>query len=82
MNRLFPALALWLGVAFDAVAQCAICRSTLESNVSQGDPGIAAGINTGILYLLVFPYAAAIIIGYMWYRNAKKHRKTARLMLE
>ncbi len=75
MNRIILAWIFWLVFAIRAAAQCAICRSTLENNVSQGNPGIAAGINTGILYLLVFPYAAAIIIGYMWYRNAKNAGK-------
>ena len=40
----------------DVIAQCAMCRSTLENNYSNGDPGIGAGINTGILYLLVMPW--------------------------
>lgn len=64
-----PLLLTWLP---GALAQCAMCRSTLENNVSQGEPGIAAGINTGILYLLAFPYLAALIIGYFWYRNSKR----------
>ncbi len=52
-------------------AQCAMCRSTLENNYSNGNPGIAAGINTGILYLLVMPYLAVMILGYLWYRSSK-----------
>jgi len=52
-------------------AQCAMCRATLENNFSNGKPGIATGINTGILYLLTMPYLAALIIGYFWYRSSK-----------
>lgn len=52
-------------------AQCAMCRSTLENNFSNGNPGIAAGINTGILYLLVLPYLAIITLGYFWYKSSK-----------
>lgn len=55
----------------DVSAQCAMCRSTLENNYSNGNAGIAAGINTGILYLLVMPYLAAMILGYLWYRSSK-----------
>ncbi len=58
-----------------ALAQCAMCRSTLENNYSNGDPGIAAGINTGILYLLSMPYLAVIVIGYLWYKSSKNARK-------
>lgn len=58
-----------------AFAQCAMCRSTIENNYSNGDPGIAAGINTGILYLLSMPYLAAIIIAYLWYKSSKNASK-------
>ena len=61
--------------AGDLVAQCAMCRSTLENNYSNGNPGIAAGINTGILYLLVMPYLAVMILGYFWYKASKNARK-------
>lgn len=52
-------------------AQCAMCRTQLENNFSNGDPGIAAGVNTGILYLLAMPYLAVAFIGYFWYKSSK-----------
>jgi hypothetical protein len=52
-----------------------MCRSTLENNYSNGNPGIAAGINTGILYLLVIPYLAVMVIGYLWFKSSKNARK-------
>ena len=55
-----------------ASAQCAMCRSTLENNFSNGDPGIGAGINTGILYLLVLPYLAVLTLGYFWLKSTRK----------
>ena len=61
--------------AIDGLAQCAMCRSTLENNYSNGNPGIAAGINTGILYLLSMPYLAVIVIGYLWYKSSKNAQK-------
>jgi hypothetical protein len=57
--------------AMTASAQCAMCRSTLENNFSNGNPGIGAGINTGILYLLMLPYLAVIVLGYFWYKSSK-----------
>ena len=62
-------------MAANAGAQCAMCRSTLENNYSNGNPGIAAGINTGILYLLSMPYLAVIVIGYLWYKSSKNAQK-------
>jgi hypothetical protein len=58
------------------VAQCAMCRTQLENNVSNGDAGIAAGINTGILYLLVMPYLCIMVIGYFWYKNSRRNAST------
>ena len=55
----------------EATAQCAMCRSTLENNFSNGNPGIGAGINTGILYLLVLPYLAIMVLGYLWFKSSK-----------
>ncbi len=56
-----------------ASAQCAMCRATLENNFSAGNPGIAAGINAGILYLFAAPYVAAAAIAFFWYRSSRRH---------
>ncbi len=57
-----------------AYAQCAMCRATVENNISNGETSIGAGLNMGILYLLIMPYLAAMVIGFLWYRNAKKRK--------
>ncbi len=61
---------LILAVA-EVSAQCAMCRTTLENNFSNGNPGPGAGINTGILYLLVLPYLAIITLGYFWFKSSR-----------
>ena len=71
MKKLVLVIFGLIATAADAFAQCAMWRSTLENNFSNGDPGIAAGINTGILYLLVLPYLVAMVIGYLWYKSTK-----------
>ena len=58
-----------------ALAQCAMCRTTLENNFSNGDPGIGAGINTGIIYLLLLPYLAIIVVGYLWFKSSRNAQK-------
>lgn len=60
------------GVSF---AQCAMCRATIENNVSNGETTIGAGLNMGILYLLSMPYLLAMVLGYLWYRHAKFRKK-------
>lgn len=72
MKRLAAVIFLLL-VSLGTQAQCAMCRTTLENNVSNGNIGIAAGINTGILYLFFAPYLAVGVIAYFWYRNSRTH---------
>jgi hypothetical protein len=55
----------------DLMAQCAMCRGTVESTVSDGRSVIASELNFGILYLLMIPYLIVATIGYLWYRNSK-----------
>ena len=75
MKRLIVLIFFVLLSSANLMAQCAMCRSTLENNYSNGNPGIAAGINTGILYLLSMPYLAIMIIGYLWYKSSKHAQK-------
>jgi hypothetical protein len=56
-------------------AQCAMCRATLENNLSNGDVGIAAGINFGIMYLFFAPYVAVGTIAYFWYKTSKANAR-------
>jgi hypothetical protein len=61
-----------LVISPDLMAQCAMCRGTVESTVSDGRSVIASELNFGILYLLVIPYLIVATIGYLWYRNSKQ----------
>lgn len=76
-SRILLVLIIIVLSAIQAVAQCAMCRTQLENNVSNGDTSMASGINTGILYLLVLPYLAVLILGYVWFKNSRKDAKEA-----
>lgn len=52
-------------------AQCAMCRASVENNISEGSQGLSAGLNTGILYLFVTPYLMVALIGFLWYWKSK-----------
>ncbi len=75
MKKILTGLFFLTAIAGTASAQCAMCRSTLENNFSNGQPGIAAGMNIGILYLLFLPYVAAMVIGFLWYKSSKNGGK-------
>jgi hypothetical protein len=75
MKRYLILIAAAVLLTSNVSAQCAMCRSTLENNYSSGNPGIGAGMNTGILYLLSMPYLAVLIIGYLWYKSSQNVQK-------
>lgn len=62
------ALALMVGVAPAAMAQCSICTKT----ASQLGPEAAKGLNAGILYLAALPFALGGVIGYRWWKGNKE----------
>ena len=49
-------------------SQCAMCKAVVES----GDVSQAEGLNSGILYLMVFPY---LLVGALFYFIIKNRRK-------
>ncbi|MGV3557538.1 hypothetical protein [Larkinella arboricola] len=68
---------LALGIVYfltvaDTLAQCAMCRGTVESTMSNGRNQVAVGLNTGILYLFVTPYLLVAVIIFLWIRTSKK----------
>jgi hypothetical protein len=67
--------ALILLSQIDAVAQCAMCRTTIESSISTGRTNIATGLNTGILYLLSAPYLIVGAIAILWFRQSKQEQQ-------
>jgi len=61
----------------EAIAQCPMCRMSLESNLENG--GTAGNtINMGILYMLVVPYILVFSIGYIWYKRNRKEEDFTR----
>jgi len=60
-------LLLLLTGSTQLMAQCALCTKTAQQ---LGD-GPAAGLNKGILYLMVIPISILSIIGVKWYKKEK-----------
>jgi len=81
MKKIGLVVLCWICNVSITLAQCAMCRGSVESNMSTGRNVIGNGLNAGILYLFVFPYLAVAIVGYLWYRNSTKQR-AQRLVLQ
>ncbi|HXH17956.1 MAG TPA: hypothetical protein VNJ07_02645 [Chitinophagales bacterium] len=60
--------------AVPVAAQCPMCRAAAEASIKEGSTH-ALGLNTGILYLLAFPYLLCTVIFLLWYRNHRKNLK-------
>jgi hypothetical protein len=73
-KRIAIFLIAFLLFQWDGFAQCAMCRTTVESTVSNGRSNIATGLNTGILYLLTAPYLLVGAVAWMWFRQSKKEQ--------
>jgi hypothetical protein len=58
---------------FDSFSQCAMCRASVETNLSEGRGAIGTGLNFGILYLLSAPYLLIAGLIFMWFRVGKKN---------
>ena len=67
-------LFLFLMQTLSSLAQCPMCRTAVETARKGSDTKVGAGLNDGILYLLVLPYLLVSIIGYMWYKKSKAHK--------
>jgi len=62
------ALSIFILISQLANSQCAMCKAVVEN----GDHKIAEGINSGIIYLMIFPYLFLAIGIYFLYKRHKK----------
>ncbi|MFN3379308.1 MAG: hypothetical protein ACK41O_07615 [Runella zeae] len=72
LKFLFIAFLLIVLNVSTTLAQCAMCKGAVETNMSTGRNVIGNGINAGIAYLFVFPYLTVGAIAFLWYRSSKK----------
>ena len=72
LKFLFIAFLLIVLNISTTLAQCAMCKGAVETNMSTGRNVIGNGINAGIAYLFVFPYLTVGVIAFLWYRSSKK----------
>lgn len=61
-------LQLLLFIQTTANAQCSLCTKTAQ----QLGEKPAQGMNSGILYLMIMPFAIVGFIGFRWYKNNKE----------
>ena len=82
MKRLRSLIALGFIIIAQAIstgvsAQCAMCKTQVESNINGEGKVVGRGLNDGILYLMTIPHLVLGGFGYMVYRNWKGGQKAA-----
>ena len=67
-NKTLLILAFIFFTSKTTFSQCAMCKAVVEN----GDGAMAEGVNSGITYLMVFPYLLIGILFFTIYRYNKK----------
>ena len=65
----------------NTVAQCSMCRASMENSISGDSEQFSAGLNFGILYLFITPYLLFGIIAYFWYRASKRNAQKIKIRI-
>jgi hypothetical protein len=61
----------------DILAQCPMCKHSVESNQATfGAKSVGMGLNGGILMLLGSVYLILFSVGIMWYKKYRKNQMT------
>jgi hypothetical protein len=68
LMKKFFFIILFCFILLQVDAQCSICTKT----ASQLGEKPARGLNTGIIYLMLTPFALIGVIGYRWWRRERQ----------
>lgn len=75
MKRFLFLVVTFLAINFTpaaVMAQCPMCKTSLEANRKDNKNAVGNGINNGILYLLAMPFVmVGGVAGLYIYRNRK-----------
>lgn len=66
---LFIVMIMFAATVTAANAQCSICTKT----AGQLGEKPASALNSGIIYLMLTPFAIVGFIGYKWWKNEKEN---------
>jgi hypothetical protein len=69
--NILMAVIFVLALAAPAQSQCSVCTKT----ASQMGEKPAQGMNSGIIYLMMAPFAIVGFIGYRWWKGNKKQEE-------
>lgn len=53
----------------EAYSQCAMCKAVAEDGMSDANSGSTAGLNNGILYIMLIPYILLATLAFVFFRK-------------
>ncbi len=68
VGKIVGLVLVWLSLGISSIAQCSICTKTAQQLGKES----ATGLNNGILYLMLLPFAIGGFIAYRWWKNEKQ----------
>lgn len=67
-GKIVGLMMLWLMMSISSIAQCSICTKTAQQLGKES----ATGLNNGIIYLMMLPFAIGGFIAYKWWKQEKQ----------
>ncbi len=68
----YKIIILFIILSSTSYSQCAMCKAVVQN----GDSKMAESLNSGILYLMIFPYLFLAIGIYLLIKKYKKNKKS------
>ncbi len=72
MKRLISILSIIFIATQNILAQCAMCKASAETSMESSTQ--AAGVNAGVLYVLVFVSVALSFFVYIFYKGSQANK--------
>lgn len=72
MKKTFFTILITLLSLSSAIAQCPMCKASVESSQSTNTKSVGMGLNVGILMLMGAVYVILFTVGFLWYKHFRK----------
>lgn len=73
MKKIITSIVLLILTYSSILAQCPMCKASVESSQASNTKSVGMGLNIGILMLLATVYILLMVVGIMFYRYYKRN---------
>jgi len=72
LSKALAVLGALIFAITEAGAQCAMCKAVAQDAVDHQAFGVAVGLNSGIIYIMIIPYVLLGVLIYAFFRKRIK----------